>query len=89
MPFFVPQKMKRAIASVAYSTSEGVWATGERMLFVIIDKPAEQGVAPTAMQMSSLFLFKRANLGPRLKGKERLSIRVELSIFLRTCFTVW
>ena len=47
MPFYDPKKMKRALAGETYSTSEGVWATGERMLFGIIDKPA------TATQTSS------------------------------------
>ena len=30
MPFYNPKKMKRALAGATYSTSEGVWATGER-----------------------------------------------------------
>ena len=46
MPFYDPKKMKRALAGATYSTSEGVWATGERMLFGIIDKPAGTGSRP-------------------------------------------
>ena len=48
MPFYDPKKMKRALAGPTYSTSEGVWATGERMLFGIIDKPAGTGSPPSA-----------------------------------------
>lgn len=68
MPFYDPKKMKRALAGATYSTSEGVWATGERMLFGIIDKPAGTGSRPHRRGEEKRNAVKGTVLLPRGKG---------------------
>ncbi len=71
MPFYDPKKMKRALAGATYSTSEGVWATGERMLFGIIDKPAGTGSRPHRHVNEQFILVHKGRLKAMIEGKRK------------------
>ncbi|MBT3352797.1 MAG: cupin domain-containing protein [Nitrospinaceae bacterium] len=71
MPFYDPKKMKRALAGETYSTSEGVWATGERMLFGIIDKPAGTGSRPHRHANEQFILVHKGTLKAMIEGKRK------------------
>ncbi|MAE06253.1 MAG: hypothetical protein CMH76_07950 [Nitrospinae bacterium] len=71
MPFYDPKKMKRALAGATYSTSEGVWATGERMLFGIIDKPAGTGSRPHRHANEQFILVHKGTLKAMIEGKRK------------------
>ena len=71
MPFYDPKKMKRALAGATYSTSEGVWATGARMLFGIIDKPAGTGSRPHRHPNEQFILVHKGTLKAMIEGKRK------------------
>ena len=71
MPYYDPRKMKRALAGEAYSTSEGVWATGERMLFGIIDKPAGTGSRPHRHANEQFIFVQKGKLRAMIEGKRK------------------
>lgn len=71
MPFYDPEKMKRALAGASYSTSEGVWATGDRMLFGIIDKPAGTGSRPHRHPNEQFILVQKGRLKAMIDGKKK------------------
>lgn len=72
MPFYNPSEMKRDLAGASYSTSEGVWATGERMLFGVIDKPAGTGSRPHRHPNEQFILVHKGRLQAMIEGEERL-----------------
>jgi quercetin dioxygenase-like cupin family protein len=71
MPFYNPKEMKYASAGASYSTSEGVWATGERMLFGIIDKPAGTGSRPHRHPNEQFILVQQGRLKATIEGEEK------------------
>lgn len=71
MPFYNPKKMKRALAGESYSTSEGVWATGERMLFGVIDKPAGTGSRPHRHPNEQFILVQKGRLKAMIEGEKK------------------
>ena len=55
-----------------YSTSEGVWATGDRILFGIIDKPAGTGRCPHRHANEQLILVLKGTLKAMIEGKKKI-----------------
>jgi len=62
--------MKHAMEGKTYSTSEGVWATGDRILFGIIDKPAGTGSRPHRHANEQLILVLKGTLKAMIEGKK-------------------
>ncbi len=71
MPFYNPKEMKYASAGASYSTSEGVWATGERMMFGIIDKPAGTGSRPHRHPNEQFILVHQGRLKATIEGEQK------------------
>lgn len=71
MPFYNPRTLKRRLAGATYSTSEGVWVTGERMLFGIIDKPAGTGSRPHRHPNEQFILVHKGRLRATIEGKRK------------------
>lgn len=71
MPFYNPKTMKRNLAGASYSTSEGVWADGEKMLFGIIDKPAGTGSRPHRHPNEQFIFVQKGRLKAMIDGKRK------------------
>ena len=71
MPFYNPKTMKRNLAGESYSTSEGVWADGEKMLFGIIDKPAGTGSRPHRHPNEQFIFVQKGRLKAMIDGKRK------------------
>ncbi len=71
MPFYNPKTMKRALAGASYSTSEGIWVTGERLLFGVIDKPAGTGSRPHRHPNEQFILVHKGRLKAMIEGKRK------------------
>ncbi len=71
MPFYDPKEMECALAGASYSTSEGVWATGERMMFGIIDKPAGTGSRPHRHPNEQFILVQKGRLKAMIEGEKK------------------
>jgi len=71
MPFYDPKEMKYASAGASYSTSEGVWATGERMMFGIIDKPAGTGSRLHRHPNEQFILVHQGRLKATIEGEKK------------------
>ncbi len=71
MPFYNPKTMKRNLAGASYSTSEGVWADGDKMLFGIIDKPAGTGSRPHRHPNEQFIFVQKGRLKAMIDGKRK------------------
>ena len=71
MPFYNPKTMKRNLAGESYSTSEGVWADGDKMLFGIIDKPAGTGSRPHRHPNEQFIFVQKGRLKAMIDGKRK------------------
>ena len=71
MPFYNPKTMKRNLAGASYSTSEGVWADGQKMLFGIIDKPAGTGSRPHRHPNEQFIFVQKGRLKAMIDGKRK------------------
>jgi len=72
MPFFYnPKAMKRALAGASYSTSEGVWVDGAKIIFGVIDKPAGTGSRPHRHPNEQFIFVQKGRLKAMIEGKRK------------------
>lgn len=72
MPYFYnPKAMKRGLAGASYSTSEGVWVEGEKIIFGVIGKPAGTGSRPHRHPNEQFIFVQRGTLKAAIEGRRR------------------
>ena len=71
MPFYNPKTMKRDCAGASYSSSEGVWVTGDRIIFGVIDKPAGTGSRPHRHPNEQFIFVQKGRLRAMVDGKKK------------------
>ena len=71
MPFYHPKTMKRDRAGASYSSSEGVWVTGDRIIFGVIDKPAGTGSRPHRHPNEQFIFVQKGRLRAMVDGKKK------------------
>lgn len=74
MPFYNPKTMKRGLAGASYSTSEGVWVDGKKIIFGVIDKPAGTGSRPHRHPNEQFIFVQQGRLKAMIEG-ERKTVR--------------
>lgn len=71
MPFYNPKTMKRGLAGASYSTSEGVWVDGKKIIFGVIDKPAGTGSRPHRHPNEQFIFVQQGRLKAMIEGKRK------------------
>ncbi len=71
MPFYDPKTMEQKLAGRSYSTSEGVWVDGERVIFGIINKPAGTGSRPHRHANEQFILVQQGRLKAMIDGERK------------------
>lgn len=71
MGFYNVKKMRRGLAGASYSTSEGVWVEGEKLIFGVIDKPAGTGSRPHRHPNEQFIFVQRGRLKAMIEGRRR------------------
>ena len=71
MPFYNPKAMKRGLAGASYSTSEGVWVDGKKIIFGVIDKPAGTGSRPHRHPNEQFIFVQQGTLKAMIEGKRK------------------
>ena len=62
MPFYDTETMEQRLAGASYSTSEGAWVDGERIIFGVINKPAGTGSRPHRHPNEQFILVQQGRL---------------------------
>lgn len=71
MPFYNPKAMKRGLAGASYSTSEGVWVDGKKIIFGVIDKPAGTGSRPHRHPNEQFIFVRQGTLKAMIEGERK------------------
>ena len=71
MPFYEPETMEQKLAGASYSTSEGVWVDGERVIFGVINKPAGTGSRPHRHPNEQFIFVQQGSLQAMIDGERK------------------
>ena len=71
MPFYDPKTMEQKLAGASYSTSEGVWVDGERVIFGVINKPAGTGSRPHRHPNEQFIFVQQGSLQAMIDGERK------------------
>ncbi len=71
MPFYDPEKMEQRLAGASYSTSEGAWVDGERIIFGVINKPAGTGSRPHRHPNEQFILVQQGRLKAMIEDERK------------------
>ncbi len=71
MPFYNPDTMEQRLAGASYSTSEGAWVDGERIIFGVINKPAGTGSRPHRHPNEQFIFVQQGSLDATIEGERK------------------
>lgn len=71
MPFYNPETMEQRLAGASYSTSEGAWVDGERIIFGVIHKPAGTGSRPHRHPNEQFILVQQGSLQAMIEDERK------------------